>query len=726
MITLRNFRIHDPSRPSLLNDNWLRFDAESLMLDVDFETDQTAPFRATAYIEQQLLVSSPFEIVATSAIVDTQSAAASLPFDPFPTLRRQERPTSNQSAFGFAGTVPFLFRYRFRVAVQNQAESVGEVIIPFAVDYLPVVVGFVHVYDPAAPTPVPRRPEHQRVPNVPSALVVAVRFQTELTEVACTVSLHDRGAFDALIASQTRTFIPNGAIHAEFVWNPVPEGIKAPETTSHDHYLVKVDFKSGGHRVGAAAAFGLEYKPPVGAISITDAAVLDRPVFDPAEGPGLIEDNNERLICTVRVRADGYDPATEPGRCAVAAHVYDSDDQSHINLYQDFTFDRDGSAWVFLELPNPPALRTEPMKQVRVQAYHGARTTERELIVPYHASFRPDRAPEVVGYRWNTANGSPPSRAWLQAAPSLVLEVLAYHHDELSPIALAIAVLPRFRTNWRLTSDSTRVVSFAAIRTTPTAAPKFNPTVDLPPFPDDLFAFDSFALYVAVQYSFRGVSYAAANEFGEEQLPDQGGPGLLKATLSSTRSSSGSVCPRPAPSLPPGRLSGRQWVARFPDGGNLATLASGFQAKLRRFIAMLEGNGATVRVTATRRPRERAYLMHHAYRISHGFDPARVPSMAGVDIIWSHPRAVEAATDMVEGYEIVYEPALRSRHTDGRAVDMRVRNLPTRIRVPTGTGEQSFDIGARLPENNIALWRIADEHFGIRKSPSDWVHWSEK
>lgn len=132
-------------------------------------------------------------------------------------------------------------------------------------------------------------------------------------------------------------------------------------------------------------------------------------------------------------------------------------------------------------------------------------------------------------------------------------------------------------------------------------------------------------------------------------------------------------------------------------------------------------------INATRRPAERAYLMHYAFRIARmGENPGQIPARAGVDIIWNHPRAVEAAEQMVRGYGIVYQPALHSLHTEGRAVDMVVRNVPATIQVPGPSGPVSMKIGNQPAENNVNLWRVADQYFHISKSPSDWVHWSDK
>ena len=56
-------------------------------------------------------------------------------------------------------------------------------------------------------------------------------------------------------------------------------------------------------------------------------------------------------------------------------------------------------------------------------------------------------------------------------------------------------------------------------------------------------------------------------------------------------------------------LSGKQWVVRFPDSKTTNALAADFRPGCEGFIAAMRTAGATVTVSSTRRPPERAYLM---------------------------------------------------------------------------------------------------------------------
>ncbi|GAB3437902.1 hypothetical protein NX773_19525 [Massilia solisilvae] len=132
-------------------------------------------------------------------------------------------------------------------------------------------------------------------------------------------------------------------------------------------------------------------------------------------------------------------------------------------------------------------------------------------------------------------------------------------------------------------------------------------------------------------------------------------------------------------------LSGRAWTGRFPGSNSLRDLKMPFRDSVRAFIDALRSANATVKIAATFRPPERAYLMHWSWRIvKQGFDPSKVPSMPGIEIEWAHngtdgkysrEASVAAASEMVHGFEIDHlgvAPALASRHTSGFGIDMRI------------------------------------------------------
>lgn len=132
--------------------------------------------------------------------------------------------------------------------------------------------------------------------------------------------------------------------------------------------------------------------------------------------------------------------------------------------------------------------------------------------------------------------------------------------------------------------------------------------------------------------------------------------------------------------IPAKELSGEQWVTRFPTSKSIDKCVEPFKAGLTSFKAALDAAGATVDIAATLRTLERAYLMHWSWMIvkKSGTDPKTIPSMAGVNIEWDHgdsTKSTQAAQSMVDAYGIQKlgeAPALNTRHSEGKAVDMSI------------------------------------------------------
>ncbi len=147
--------------------------------------------------------------------------------------------------------------------------------------------------------------------------------------------------------------------------------------------------------------------------------------------------------------------------------------------------------------------------------------------------------------------------------------------------------------------------------------------------------------------------------------------------------------------------AGRDWVAFYPTSRSLADLAEPFRSSARAFIAELAVIGCGIRLSATRRPVERAYLMHWAWLIAReGAQPP--PARPGIAIAWTFPGAEE----MVDAYGIVVRPSLTSRHITGNAVDMTISGWPT----DAAAMERLYALGAS---------------FGVHKLRSDVPHWSD-
>jgi hypothetical protein len=165
--------------------------------------------------------------------------------------------------------------------------------------------------------------------------------------------------------------------------------------------------------------------------------------------------------------------------------------------------------------------------------------------------------------------------------------------------------------------------------------------------------------------------------------------------------------------------------ARFANSAAVGDLATDFRDKVTRFIAAMRSGGASVTVTSTLRNKSRAYLMHYCWAISRGdIASANVPAEPGCVIIWDHgnlAKSKAAAKEMVDLFDLVHEPSLRSRHIEGKAIDMIIRWTGT-IKVKDANGK-SVSIGEPTSGSNPTLHKIGAS-YSVIKLLSDPPHWS--
>lgn len=168
-------------------------------------------------------------------------------------------------------------------------------------------------------------------------------------------------------------------------------------------------------------------------------------------------------------------------------------------------------------------------------------------------------------------------------------------------------------------------------------------------------------------------------------------------------------------------LSGAQWCARFPGTNEIGALDVSFRSGVQNFKAAMETAGIGVRVSATYRPVERAYLMHYAVRVANGsIAPDAVPDLAGVNIEWDHGEigaSKQAAQAMANAYNIVFPPAYPTRHSLRLAIDMTLANVRNKT-VKDAEG------------NDVDIGREADLYpvgasYGVLKLVVDRPHWSD-
>ena len=169
------------------------------------------------------------------------------------------------------------------------------------------------------------------------------------------------------------------------------------------------------------------------------------------------------------------------------------------------------------------------------------------------------------------------------------------------------------------------------------------------------------------------------------------------------------------------RLSGPKWASRFPGSQSLDDLNQDFGPHARSFVDAIHDAGGGTRISATYRPRERAYLMHYSYLVGNGdVQPKDVPGMDGVNIDWVHDtdkESVQAAAALAKAFDIVYAPALISRHTEGAAVDMTITGIIGKDMV-NGAGKT-----VRI--NNKSDLNGVGSSYGVYKLNSDPPHWSD-
>src|SRR5882762_886552 len=81
--------------------------------------------------------------------------------------------------------------------------------------------------------------------------------------------------------------------------------------------------------------------------------------------------------------------------------------------------------------------------------------------------------------------------------------------------------------------------------------------------------------------------------------------------------------------LPAKMLSAKVWVSLFPGLKTLEALTSPFKELATAFINAMQDAAVNVKISATLRPPQRAFLMHFSFLIAKGQqDPRTVPPKA--------------------------------------------------------------------------------------------------
>lgn len=177
-------------------------------------------------------------------------------------------------------------------------------------------------------------------------------------------------------------------------------------------------------------------------------------------------------------------------------------------------------------------------------------------------------------------------------------------------------------------------------------------------------------------------------------------------------------------------LSGATWwhanQAKYPNSDKVAELEKPFRDNAAKFIQAMKDGGASVTVSATRRNETRAKLMHYSWKVAKGaLAPDKVPAIPGVRIRWDHSnlaKSKKGAQEMVDLFQIAYEPSLTSLHIKGLAIDMTISWAGT-LRIRDSAGKVQ-ELGApRSGETNTKLHAIG-AGYKVVKLVSDPPHWS--
>jgi D-alanyl-D-alanine dipeptidase len=182
------------------------------------------------------------------------------------------------------------------------------------------------------------------------------------------------------------------------------------------------------------------------------------------------------------------------------------------------------------------------------------------------------------------------------------------------------------------------------------------------------------------------------------------------------------------------KLSGAAWCAKFPGSTSLDALEPTFRKDVKKFVAAMKKAGAKVVISQTYRPPERAYMMYWAWMIGRGYivpDGKNIPKMKGVDIEWKHATHAEskkAAMSMLAAFGMLNlwtRPALKSRHTEKKAVDMTI-SWTGNLTIVDGKGKTVKISTTPRTGMNAELHKIGKTYgvikfkYGARDKP----HWS--
>jgi hypothetical protein len=179
-------------------------------------------------------------------------------------------------------------------------------------------------------------------------------------------------------------------------------------------------------------------------------------------------------------------------------------------------------------------------------------------------------------------------------------------------------------------------------------------------------------------------------------------------------------------------LSGSAWCAQFPTSTSVSDLEADFGGKVQKFIDALTAAGVPPSISATKRPAERAFLMHWSWRIvKENYDAQTIPARDGIKINWWHgdaEKSKKAAQDMVDTYQTgggKQAPSLTSRHIDAKAIDMTT-NWAGDLKIKNADGTEVTITSEPRTGANPDLIKVGATYGVIHftNAANDVPHWS--
>lgn len=708
MIEVIDIYVHDPSLPSIDTDQSLpfnskKFEAVIQMVSTSIYKSSTIQFfywSESVFKRGWQKLTEPLQ-----AVYDSDLGTISSVLDPIP--------------IGTLGYKVIKFKAQYNLVFEDEGME-GK--YEFQTAELPVSISDWKIFDPD----VPNLSESNLLHHEAKKLYLVVNLDSDLQDMEAEVVF---GFGSDKITDSIIVPVKNGEL--KVILDPMPSQINPRnDGRVQMRYSVWIKFKYGDYYLRDTLSFGINPLPNPGTIKIKNYAVSEFPVFENHSTYRTFTDVWEILVLSLQIEWRGFIPSNENSKLTVSISI---EDEVEDGILQTEEVDLSSDGLVFIEVRDISYFSTRSTnKNIYIEIKFNQRTDQLNDKLKFTTGFRPDRIIELVDTAIKTEDsdfGQTLSRTYKPVFARV--HIRKFNSNLISDAILSVGLHSAHRSRSRKRVEKyTKLVAFK--RLTFEEGSNEDDVIELffGALSEEILKWNSVALCVSISYVFGNED--RLKEFKEVlfDIKEDNNTGEKKMLASSSSSSRRTTYRRRSYQTPrpdPNRISGTKWVNMYPTSTSLSSLSPSFSTRVQNFISMLKNNGANVRITTTRRPKERAYLMHYCVKIANDqISPSKVPSLRGVNIIWDHGneyKSVQAAQAMARAYGIVYPPSLNSRHVQGRAIDMVITSLRSTISFRHRGEDILVEIGRDRPENNRRLWRVASDYFAINKSASDWVHW---